>query len=121
MSDLSLLFTVLEHDPSRSIMRGELIEGRQKENIRRAGKSRLFEDPNNNINPIACKWCMIDIDDLELLTEYTHIDAFKSEILTYPVANLPEAYRDVDCHCQFLASVGVKVCEHSSTARAETS
>ena len=41
---------------------------------------------------------MIDIDDLELLTEYADVDAFKSEILTYPVANLPEAYRDVDCH-----------------------
>jgi hypothetical protein len=81
LSDLSSLLITLEHDPSKFIIRGELIEGRQKENIRRTGKSHLFDDPNSNFNPAPRQWCMIDIDDLELPTEYADIDASKSDIL----------------------------------------
>ena len=106
--DLSSLLTSLEHDPSKFIIRGELIEGRQKENIRRTGKSHLFNDPNSNFNPAPRQWCMIDIDDLELPTEYADIDASKSDILAYSTAKLPEAFRGVDCHYQFSASMGVK-------------
>ena len=108
LSDLSLLLTSLEYDPSKIIIRGELIEGRQKENIRRTGKSHLFNDPNSNFNPAPRQWCMIDIDDLELPTEYADIDASKSDILAYTTAKLPEAFRGVDCHYQFSASMGVK-------------
>ena len=44
LSDLSSLLITLEHDPSKFIIRGELIEGHKKENIRRTGKSHLFDD-----------------------------------------------------------------------------
>ena len=58
LSDLSSLLITLEHDPSKFIIRGELIEGRQKENIRRTGKSHLFDDPNSNFYPAPRQWCM---------------------------------------------------------------
>ena len=77
LSDLSSLLTSLEYDPSKIIIRGELIEGRQKENIRRTGKSHLFNDPNSNFNAAPRQWCMIDIYDLELPTEFAEIDTFK--------------------------------------------
>ena len=93
LSDLSSLLTSLEHDPSRFIIRGELIEGRQKENIRRTGKSHLFDDPNSNFNPAPRQWCMIDIDDLELPIGFADIGTHKSEILAYTVAKLPKAFK----------------------------
>lgn len=108
LSDLSSLLTLLDHDPSKFIIRGELIEGRQKENISRTGKTHLFNDPNSNFNPAPRQWCMIDIDDLDLPTEYADIDASKSDILAYTTTKLPEAFRGVDCHYQFSASMGVK-------------
>ena len=51
----------------------------------------------------------IDIDELELPTEYADINASKSDILAYTTAKLPEAFRGVDCHYQFSASMGVKM------------
>ena len=108
LSDLSSLLTSLEHDPSKFIIRGELIEGREKENIRRTGKSHLFNDPNSNFNPAPHRWCMIDIDDLELPAEYADVDASKPDILAHTTAKLPEAFRGVDCHYQISASMGVK-------------
>ena len=51
---------------------------------------------------------MIDIDDLELPAEYADVDASKPDILAHTTAKLPEAFRGVDCHYQFSASMGVK-------------
>ena len=93
LSDLSSLLTSLEHDPSKFIIRGELIEGRQKENIRCTGKSSMFNDPNSNFNPAPRQWCMIDIDDLELPIGFADIGTHKSEILAYTVAKLPKAFK----------------------------
>ena len=93
LSDLSSLLTSLEHDPSKFIIRGELIEGRQKENIRRTGKSSAFNDPNSNFNPAPRQWCMIDIDNLELPIRFADIGTHKSEILAYTVAKLPKAFK----------------------------
>ena len=93
LSDLSSLLTSLEHDPSKFIIRGELIEGREKENIRRTGKSHLFNDPNSNFNPAPHRWCMIDIDDLELPIRFADIGTHKSEILAYTVAKLHKAFK----------------------------
>lgn len=108
LRDLSSVLSILEADPYSFIIRGELIEGRQKDNIRRTGKSSLFNDPNSNFNPAPRQWCMIDIDDLELPTEYEDIGKHKSQILTYTIGKLPEAFKNVDCHYQFSASMGVK-------------
>ena len=93
LPDLSSFLSILETDPYSFIIRGELIEGRQKENIRRTGKSSLFNDPNSNFNPAPRQWCMIDIDDLELPIRFADIGTHKSEILAYTVAKLPKAFK----------------------------
>jgi len=109
LADLSSLLTALEDDPHKFIIRGALIEGRPKQNIRRTGKSDHYNHQSSNFNPASRQWCLIDIDDLDLPVRFTDIVNQQEEIIKYTVSKLPREFWDIDCHYQFSSSMGIKV------------
>ena len=106
--DLSKMLTKLEVEPSSLVIRGKLIAGRATTNLRRTGSSNQFGHPDKNFNPHSRRWCMLDIDDLELPEDYSDIDMCSEEILSHIVSKLPEQFRSAACHYQFSGSMGVK-------------
>ena len=107
LKDLSLLLKLLEDDPTRFIIRGQLIDGIPTENIRRKGKSNVWNDRNSNFNPTSRQWCLIDIDDLDLPSQFEDIANKQQEIVGYTISNLPKEFQEVDCHYQFSSSMGI--------------
>lgn len=107
--DLSNLLTRLEEEPNSLIIRGKLIAGRDTTNIRRTGSAALVDHPDKNFNPHSRRWCMLDIDDLELPEEFSNINEYSEEILAHTVSKLPEEFRSTGCHYQFSGSMGVKI------------
>ena len=101
LADLSSLLTALEDDPHKFIIRGALMEGRPKQNIRRTGKSDHYNHQSSNFNPASRQWCLIDIDDLDLPVRFTDIVNQQEEIIKYTVSKLPREFWDIDCHYQF--------------------
>ena len=106
--DLSNILTKLEVEPSSLVIRGKLIAGRPTTNLRRTGSANQFGHPDKNFNPHSRRWCMLDIDDLELPEGYSNINKYSEEILAHTVSNLPEEFRSAACHYQFSGSMGVK-------------
>ena len=105
--DLSNILTKLEVEPSSLVIRGKLIAGRPTTNLRRTGSANQFGHPDKNFNPHSRRWCMLDIDDLELPEGYSNINKYSEEILAHTVSKLPEEFRSAACHYQFSANMGV--------------
>ncbi|MDC1090405.1 hypothetical protein OAQ01_03165 [Emcibacteraceae bacterium] len=106
--DLSNILAELEAEPNSLVIRGKLIAGRDTTNIRRTGSAALVDHPEKNFNPQSRRWCMLDIDDLELPEDYSDIDKHPEEILVHTISKLPEEFRSAACRYQFSANMGVK-------------
>jgi hypothetical protein len=65
LSALSELLLDLESSKHVFVIRGNLIEGRQQQAIRRTLKPRQGQEPN--FEAASRSWCMIDIDDVPCL------------------------------------------------------
>ncbi|WP_339816908.1 hypothetical protein [uncultured Paracoccus sp.] len=109
MTDLQSLGEALgnlEGNPSKFVIRGQLICGRSCSGVRRllkpqGGVPATFE---------ACprEWCMIDIDELPLPSDVDDFRANKERLVSIAIAHLPPEFATVDCWYQFSGSMGVK-------------
>ena len=94
LQSLSKLLQRLENDPTRTIIRGSLIEG----------KTNIVSRNKETFAATARQWCMIDIDSLEWEDDIQEQEA----MLSYAHQQLPIEFQSVDCHYHFSSSMGIK-------------
>jgi hypothetical protein len=94
LQSLSALLQRLENDPTRTIIRGSLTEG--KTNSAPRNKTTFTSTPR--------QWCMIDIDSLAWDGDINDQQA----MLSYAIHQLPIEFQSVDCYYHFSSSMGIK-------------
>ena len=94
LQSLSELLQRLESEPTQTIIRGSLIEGKTNSVLR---NKEIFA-------ATARQWCMIDIDSLEWDGDIHDQEA----MLAHAVQRLPIEFQSVDCHYHFSSSMGIK-------------
>ena len=94
LQSLSTLLQRLESDPTQTIIRGSLIEG--KTNSVPRNKGTFTSTPR--------QWCMIDIDSLAWGGDINDQKA----ILAHAIQQLPAEFQSVDCWYHFSSSMGIK-------------
>ena len=94
LQSLSALLQRLENDPTQTIIRGSLTEG--KINPVRRKKGTFTSTPR--------QWCMIDIDSLAWDGDLNDQRA----MLSYAIKQLPADFQSVDCWYHFSSSMGIK-------------
>ena len=94
LQSLSELLRRLESEPSQTIIRGSLIEG----------KTNIVSRNKETFAATARQWCMIDIDSLEWEDDIHDREA----MLAHSVQQLPIEFQSVDCHYHFSSSMGIK-------------
>ena len=88
------------------VIRGQLIEGRPSQSIRRTLRANQGEEPN--FEHCSQQWCLIDIDDLPLPEHLSDYQTNKIEIVDFAVSHLPKQFHNVQCWYQFSSSMGIK-------------
>ena len=94
LQSLSELLLRLESEPTQTIIRGSLIEG----------KTNIVSRNKETFSATAPQWCMIDIDSLEWDGNIQDQEA----MLAHAVHLLPIVFQSVDCHYHFSSSMGIK-------------
>ena len=94
LQSLSALLQRLENDPTRTIIRGSLTEG--KTNSAPRNKTTFTSTPR--------QWCMIDIDSLAWDGDINDQQA----MLSYAIHQLPAEFQAVDCWYHFSSRMGIK-------------
>ena len=94
LQSLSELLRRLESEPTQTIIRGSLIEG----------KTNHVSRNKETFAATACQWCMIDIDSLEWDGDIQDQEA----MVSYAIQQLPIEFQSVDCHYHFSSSMGIK-------------
>ena len=94
LQSLSKILQRLEYDPTQTIIRGSLIEG--KTNPVPRNKETFTSTPR--------QWCMIDIDSLAWDGDINDHRA----MLSYAIEQLPIEFQSVDCWYHFSSSMGIK-------------
>ena len=92
LQSLSELLRRLESEPTQTIIRGSLIEG----------KTNIVPRNKETFAATARQWCMIDIDSLEW---DGHLSDQRA-MLSYAIQQLPIEFQSVDCWYHF-SSIGV--------------
>ena len=94
LQSLADLLQRLETEPTKTIIRGSLIEG------------QTTPVPRNKetFTSTACQWCMIDIDSLEWDGDIPD----QETMVSYAIQQLPIEFQSVDCHYHFSSSMGIK-------------
>ena len=84
LQSLADLLQRLETEPTKTIIRGSLIEG------------QTTPVPRNKetFTSTACQWCMIDIDSLEWDGDIQD----QETMVSYAIQQLPIEFQSVDCH-----------------------
>ncbi len=96
----------LQVSTSKMVVRGQLIEGRQSQQIRRTLRTSKGEPPNFEACPR--QWLMIDIDQLPLPPVWSDIEQHADKIVQYATEQLPTEFQEVSCVYQWSGSMGVK-------------
>ena len=94
LQSLADLLRRLETEPTQTIIRGSLIEGKTNPVLRN----------KETFAATARQWCMIDIDSLDWDGDIQDQDA----MLAHSVQQLPIQFQSVDCHYHFSSSMGIK-------------
>jgi hypothetical protein len=94
LQSLSKVLQRLENDPTRTIIRGSLVEG--KTNSVPRNKGTFTATPR--------QWCMIDIDSLAWDGDINDQKA----ILAHAILQLPAEFQAVDFWYHFSSSMGIK-------------
>ena len=94
LQSLSKILQRLEYDPTQTIIRGSLIEG--KTNPVPRNKETFTSTPR--------QWCMIDIDSLAWDGDINDQQA----MLAHAIQQLPTEFQSVDCWYHFSSSMGIK-------------
>jgi len=94
LQSLAELLLRLESEPTQTIIRGSLIEG----------KTNIVPRNKETFAATARQWCMIDIDSLEWEDDIHDQEA----MLSYAHQQLPIEFQSVDCHYHFSSSIGIK-------------
>ena len=97
---------MLEDQPGCQVIRGQLIEGRENQAIRRTSRYRGSQEAN--FESCSRPWCLIDIDDISLPLRFSDYQNNATEIVAHAVSHLPEEFRSVQCWYQFSSSMGIK-------------
>ena len=95
LHDLHALLQDLQHDQYAAAIRGQLIEGRPTESVRRI--SRDQRDSPRNFEPCSRQWLMVDVDDLPLPTELADVNAHADDIIAVALKALPREFQDAAC------------------------
>jgi len=96
----------LEGLPNCLVIRGQLIEGRPSQSIRRTLRVNQGEEPN--FEPCSQQWCLIDIDNLPLSDHLNDYQNSKVEIVDFAVSHLPKQFHNAQCWYQFSSNMGIK-------------
>ena len=96
----------LQDDPHRIIIRGQLIEGRPNERVRRTFRPQNGEP--GNFAAVARRWVMIDIDQIPLPAEWKDVNRYAAEIVQHAISQLPPEFHGVACAYQWSGSMGFK-------------
>ncbi|XAT58463.1 hypothetical protein GN241_14505 [Rhodobacteraceae bacterium IMCC1335] len=94
LQNLSKVLHKLENDPTRTIIRGSLIEG----------KTNPVPRNKTTFTATLRQWCMIDIDSLAWDGDINDQQA----MLSYAIEQLPIEFQSVDCWYHFSSSMGIK-------------
>ena len=94
LQNLSKVLQKLENDPTQTIIRGSLAEG--KTNSVPRNKGTFTATPR--------QWCMIDIDSLAWDGDINDQQA----MLSHANQQLPAEFQSVDCWYHFSSSMGIK-------------
>ena len=94
LQNLSKVLQRLEYDPTQTIIRGSLAEG--KTNSVPRNKGTFTATPR--------QWCMIDIDSLAWDGDINDQQA----MLSHAIQQLPIEFQAVDCWYHFSSSMGIK-------------
>jgi hypothetical protein len=94
LQSLSELLRRLESEPTQTIIRGSLIEGKTNPVLRN----------NETFAATARQWCMIDIDSLDWDGDIKDQQA----ILAHAIKQLPAEFQSADCYYHFSSSMGIK-------------
>ena len=95
LQSLSKLLQRLKNEPTQTIIRGSLIEGRANPVSRN----------KETFAATARQWCMIDIDSLEWDGDIQDHEA----MLSYAIQQLPIEFQSVDCWYHFLPAWGLNL------------
>ena len=91
---LSKVLQKLANDPTQTIIRGSLPEG----------KTNPVPRNKETFAATSRQWCMIDIDSLAWDGDINDQQA----MLSYTIQQLPAEFQSVDCWYHFLSSMGIK-------------
>ena len=94
LQSLSRRLKRLENDPTRTIIRGSLPEGKTNPVLR--NKATFTATPR--------QWCMIDIDSIAWDGDINDQQA----MLSHAIQQLPADFQSVDCWYHFSSSMGIK-------------
>ena len=93
LQSLSKVLQRLENDPTHTVIRGSLIEG----------KTNIVSRNKETFSATARQWCMIDIDSLEWDGDINDQQA----MLSYAIQQLRADFQSVDCWYHFSSSMGI--------------
>ena len=94
LKNLSALLQRLENDPTHTVIRGSLVDGRNSPVPR--NKETFTATPRH--------WCMIDIDGIAWNGNLSDQQA----MLSYTIQQLPVEFQATDCWYHFSSSMGIK-------------
>ncbi|MDA8689348.1 hypothetical protein N9L87_04895, partial [Rhodobacteraceae bacterium] len=94
LQSLSKILQKLENNPTRTIIRGSLIEG----------KTNPVPRNKTTFTATLRQWCMIDIDSLAWDGDINDQQA----MLSHAIQQLPAEFQSVDCWYHFSSSMGIK-------------
>ena len=95
LSDLHALLQELQHDQHTTAIRGQLIESRPTEAVRRI--SRDQRDSPRNFEPCSRQWLMVDVDKIPLPTEVANVNNHAEDIIAAALKVLPPEFQDAAC------------------------
>ena len=94
LKSLSALLQRLEDDPTHTVIRGSLTDG----------KSSPVPRNKESFTATPRQWCMIDIDGIAWNGDLSDQQA----MLSYAIQQLPAEFQSADCWYQFSSSMGIK-------------
>ena len=105
-AELADFLEELQNNPYGFIVRGDLTSESNNQQIRRRLRAKDGIEPT--FKAARCRWCCIDVDEIDLPTHLEDFQNNKEALVAYTTSLLPEQFQNVQCWYQFSASMGVK-------------
>ena len=105
-TELAEFLEELQNNPYSFVVRGDLTNESNNHQIRRRLRPKDGIEPT--FKAARCRWCCIDVDEIDLPTHLEDFQNNKEAIVAHTTSLLPEQFQDVQCWYQFSASMGIK-------------